>query len=601
MSNLHSSLPGSVWARPSTAVMAVFGVAAVLFGLTQSGYYLHVGVITSLSIVLAVTLRPLLVAGEASFCHGSFYALGAYTVATLATEYGWNVWQALPAAGLVAALASLIIGIPSLRTTGSYFFLMTFGFLIVVTSLLQYFKGLTGGFSGIVGIPQPDGVSTVDDFYFVCLAFGLLVVVVFTALDRSRWGLELRAIGDAADLAAAAGVATFRRKLSAFVLGAFVAGVAGGLFASYMAFIAPATFSMWLSIYVLTYVILGGRRYVSGAVVGTLILGALPVAVRWSDAYVGIVVAAVTLGILMVLPRGVVTSVIERFGAGSAARRNNVSDELPASADLPPLTSLPATNGPVLTVTGVSQDFGGVKALTDVEFTVVAGEILGIIGPNGAGKTTLFNVLSGFRTPTSGEVVLSGRSLSGIPPHKRVAAGLTRTFQGAAAFDSLSVVENVVVGIRSERRSALSTAFQPIAASTADLAQARALTHLVGLGQWDNTPAGSLPYGARRRLGVAIALATNPNVLCLDEPLAGLSDTEVADMLSALEAVRARFPITVILIEHRINVMLEICDRFLALDFGRVIALGDPAEVAANPAVVEAYVGQGKAASGHGE
>src|SRR5690606_34537999 len=142
-------------------------------------------------------------------------------------------------------------------------FLMTFGFLIVLNSLFQYLKGLTGGFSGIVGIPQPDGISSVQDFYFLAAGFSVIVIMVYTALDRSRWGLELRAIGDASDLAAAAGVATFRRKLSAFVLGAFVAGIAGGMFASYLAFIAPAFFSMWLSIYVLTYVILGGRRYIS--------------------------------------------------------------------------------------------------------------------------------------------------------------------------------------------------------------------------------------------------------------------------------------------------------------------------------------------------
>jgi ABC-type branched-subunit amino acid transport system ATPase component/ABC-type branched-subunit amino acid transport system permease subunit len=574
--------------RRSVVVMALAVVTAVIFGLTQSNYFVHVGVITSLSIVLAVTLRPVLVAGEASFCHGSFYALGAYTVAILSTEHGWNVWLALPVGGLVASLGALLIGIPSLRATGSYFFLMTFGFLIVLNSLFQYLKGLTGGFSGIVGIPQPDGVTTVQDFYFLALGFAVFTIVVFTALDRSRWGLELRAIGDASDLAEAAGIATFRRKLGAFVLGAFVAGIAGGIFASYLAFIAPATFNMWLSIYVLTYVILGGKRYVSGAVVGTLILGALPVAVRWSDAYVGIIVAGVTLVILLLLPRGMVTTVLERFAPKPAAR--NVADGGEEISELQPRDA--TGTGPALVVSAVSQDFGGVKALSEVAFEVERGELLGVIGPNGAGKTTLFNVVSGFQRPTSGDVQLNGTSLMGMAPHKRVAQGLARTFQGAASFESLTVLENVMVGIRDETRPALTTAFRPVTTSVEDLRAARALVRLVGLTQWERAQAGSLPYGARRRLGVAIALATNPQVLCLDEPMAGLSDAEVTDMVTALDAIRAQLKLSIILIEHRMNVMLEICDRFLALDFGRVIAVGDPREVASNPAVVEAYVGQ---------
>lgn len=579
--------------RPQVVIVSICVLVAIVFGLVSSPYYLHVGVVSFLSIVLAVTLRPLLVAGEASFCHGSFYALGAYTVAILATDHGWNVWLALPVGGLVAALGAVLIGVPSLRATGSYFFLMTFGFLIVVNSLLQYLKGLTGGFSGIVGIPSPSGIMEVKDFYFLALVFAFGTVLLFVLLDRSRWGLELRAIGDSVDLAQAAGVDTFRSKLVAFILGAFVAGIAGGIFASYLAFIAPATFSIWLSIYALTYVILGGRRYVAGAVVGAMVLGALPVAVSWSETYVGIIVAATTLLILILLPKGIITELIGRFGRASKAEERPQSDTDRRAAFVSPFVAREQdASVAALSVRGLSQDFGGVKALTNVDLDLMSGELLGIIGPNGAGKTTLFNVISGFQRQTSGEVHLAGRSLRSRASHQRVQLGLTRTFQSATAFDSLTVLENVLVGLRLGSQGLVGRALTPVLRLSGHQHAARTLISLVGLDQWALTTASELPYGARRRLGVAVAVATNPSVLCLDEPMAGLSDPEVEEMVVALQSIRTELNVSIVLIEHRMALMLQICDRLVALDFGQVIAQGLPAEVASNPAVVEAYVGQ---------
>jgi ABC-type branched-subunit amino acid transport system ATPase component/ABC-type branched-subunit amino acid transport system permease subunit len=579
---------------PAAVVTGLLVLGLLLFGRSAGDYYGDIAITTFLMIILALGVRLLLLAGESSLGHGLFYAMGAYTVAIMTTKHGVPFSLAALAGGVVAALGALVIGIPSLRTSGAYFFLMSFGALVVGMSIISNWRNFTGGFAGISGIPAPGGLIAVRDWFFLTLVLVIVVIGIFFLFERSRWGLELRAVGGSRDLAQSIGVNPFRALLTAFVVGAFFAGIAGGFYASYISFIAPTSFTIWLSTYVLMYVILGGSRFFVGAIVGAAVLTLLPTLESFSQEYVGMFVPAVVLVIFMAAPRGVVSAAMELSGragvrrkpslryadapAGAKEQQRRVQIDVPAGAEL-------------LRVDGVAKRFGGLQALESVDFDVRAGEILGIIGPNGAGKTTLFNIISGFASPSAGSVTFAGRPLTGASPSDVVSRGLTRTFQHSAVFEKLTVLENVVVACREPKRPWLLRALVPVRRDKKALAQARQVLESFGLDAYGDTEADALPYGARKRLGVAIAMATGPSLICLDEPMAGLSDVEVEEMSGLLEQLKAQHDVTIVLIEHRISAIMRLCDRVVALDFGRVIAEGAPRDVARDPAVVEAYLG----------
>ncbi len=254
----------------------------------------------------------------------------------------------------------------------------------------------------------------------------------------------------------------------------------------------------------------------------------------------------------------------------------------------------PVQNELLLDVRHVTMRFGGITAVNDLSMRLPKGSITGLIGPNGAGKTTAFNVISGFYTPQEGDILFKGRSVKGFPPHRICKAGMARTFQNIRLFGSESALENVMVGCQVRRKSQWWTPIFGLARrEESDIREkARALIHRLALDAYVNEKASSLPYGAQRRLEIARALATSPDFLLLDEPAAGMNPQESTELMHFIRHIRDEFDLTILLIEHDMKVVMGVCEYIWVLEYGQLIAEGDPEAIRNNPRVIEAYLGE---------
>lgn len=577
------------------ALLLAFG-AVLGLPLFVGPYILHIFILTFFTAALTLSFRPLLTAGQISVAHGALFAIGAYTSAILIVNYQVSFWLALLASGVVAVVAAILIGLVSLRVSGPYFFLITFAFSVVVLSAAENFQSLTGGFSGIAGIPYPPGILTVGGFFYLALASLIICFGLFWVLDRSRWGLELKAIGESADLAEAAGISRFATLLSAFAIGALIAGLFGALYAAYLGFIAPPSFGLSLSIAILTAAIVAGARYVWGPVLGAAIITLIPEVFSWDAPVNEIFGAAVVVMTMMVLPRGLATELTELFAGSPGA--GDVSTNRDAQPTLGTSTAGGRTSKKdvVLDVKGLSRRFGGVQAVANLSFNLKAGEILGLVGPNGSGKTTTLNLLSGFVRADSGTIRLRGADVNGLAAHEIVRHGLTRSFQSSTTFDDLTAFQNVLLSARAGiLRNQFRRYIMPFTAAGPDQDEAWKVLELTGLTRYASWRAGDLSYGQKKRLGLAISVASQTPIVCLDEPATGLTDTEVGSLIETIRLVHRERNVSFIIVEHRLAVIRALCDRVIVLASGALLAEGSPEDVLNAPAVIEAYIGKSAA------
>ena len=563
------------------AILVLTATAGAYAALVD-GYGPFILALVALTVVVGVGLNILVgLTGQISLGHVGFYAIGAYTAAIL-TLRGIDFWIAFPLAGVIAGAVGFLLALPALRVTGPYLAMVTIAFAFIVQHGAIEWRDLTGGANGLMNVKPP----VIAGHVFAEREMAVLAVMLagaslyfFYRLANSAWGRGMVAVRDAEVAARSIGLNPVIIKTAAFALSAAFTGLAGAIFAPLFAFVAPDSFPFSQSILFLLAVVLGGAGWVLGPVVGAVISVVGPELLAGLAEYRLLFFGSLLLVVLWLAPEGVL---------GTLARWFRRSDTRTATSDDFDLTTFmqQSLERLPLEVSGVSIAFGGIKAATDVGFTAEPGRITSLIGPNGAGKTTVLNVIGGFYMPDKGSIRIGSQELAGLPAWKVARAGVARTYQTTKLFETMSVLDNVLVALRGGRLGGMLSGF----ATKDERRAAEGLIAFVGYQGALATPAGDLPHVDRRLVEIARALAMRPRVLLLDEPAAGLMRADKAVLSKLLRRI-GDLGIAVILVEHDMMMVMDISHRVVVLDAGICIATGTPAEVRHNPAVIKAYLG----------
>jgi ABC-type branched-subunit amino acid transport system ATPase component/ABC-type branched-subunit amino acid transport system permease subunit len=550
---------------------------------------------------IAIVLLSIVVvtgyAGQLSLAQFALGGMGAWIAAKLVADHGMSFELAMVLGVLGAIPIGVIVGLPALRTRGVNLAVVTLGLALVIESMVLNNAQLTGGVTGtVVGTPRFFGIDF-DTFKhperYAALSFVLFVVLAFAVanLRRGRAGRRLIAVRTNERAAASLGISVFGAKLYAFGLAAGIAAVGGILIGFHRPNVTFwPTFSIFQSIFVVVYVVIGGIGFVLGPLIGAALAphAFVPTwasSIFGTDETVQITLGLALLVVLIVRPNGLASlgaRVTDRFGRRSP--RRSIPDDHPDHDD--PGRVRPAA----LTVRDLRVRFGGVVALDEVSLTVESGQVIGLIGPNGAGKTTLIDAVTGFTSGVGGVIELDGKSIDRWSPRRRALAGIGRSFQSLELFDTMTVRDNLLAAC--EPRDSLAYLTDLVHPGRRRLgARATAVVREFGLEGDLERRVDELPYGRRRLVAIARAIAADPSVLLLDEPAAGLDETETAELGTLVRRIADEWGLAVLLVEHDVSLVLSTCDRVTVLHFGQRIAEGTPDEIRDDPAVITAYLG----------
>ncbi|MGE0798378.1 MAG: ATP-binding cassette domain-containing protein [Lautropia sp.] len=579
-------------------------VAAVLPFTGISSRWIHFIALIGINTLLAQSMNIVGgFAGQVSLGHAGIFAAGAYGSAVLSAKLMWPLWLSIPAGVALAALAGLLIALPAGRVREFYLGMVTLAFGIIAFEILLYWAPVTGGTMGLSNVPSPVlgtfklfGVAINLKWFCVGVILLLaLATLLKSNLIRSRFGRSFVAV-EGSDLAAAAlGIHPGRTKRLAYVVSAVWAGLAGALYAHLTAFISPESFNLWASVSILVMAVFGGMRTLLGPFLGAAFLTLLPEMTQGLENYQLLAYGLILLVSYTLLPQGLAGLLRTRVGyIRSGLRPVDGGPASPAGGargEPQPTSDRPDT---ALAATGIVKRFGGLVALNRVAIKVRRGSIHGLIGPNGSGKSTLVNVLTGLYAADQGAVYCEGKQITGTPNHAMVGKGVARTFQNPLMFPGMSVRESVLTGADARFKTDLWTTFVAGKSGQREegrlAAEADTIIDQVGLADWRDELATTLPYGQKRMLDLARALAAKPRILILDEPAAGLSERELEQLSRLLNRLRAE-GVTVLLIEHHLDFLFNLVDEVTVLDHGTVIFNGKPDDARRHPAVIEAYLG----------
>jgi len=619
-----STAAGARWLGLSGRTWLVIGLVLLLAAplVVRASYFKFILILVYVYAIVAIGLNILAgYAGQFSLGHAGLMAIGAYVSALVSkalavypmlTSWGGGVWIGMLAGTIAAAAFGALLAVPALRLKGPYLAMVKVAFGWMVWKLLVAWVSVTGGELGITAIPRPRiaGVTfEIDHYYYLAALAVVAACVAQRNLIESDAGRRLRALKYSEIAAASVGIDVHREKVVVFVISALFAGFGGALFAHLQNFINPDNFQFFNSVFFVLAILFGGAGTLVGPVFGAAFLTILPELLHDAESFRLVIYGVIILVTLFFLPNGLAgllpARVAHRVGEASAPSPGPLAagDATASSRRVVPETrrasaaaerSAAPPGAVILAAEHLSKSFGVVHALDDVGISIAAGAVHAVIGPNGAGKTTLINILSGYYAPDAGRIAIDGQATTLDGLHGAARRGIVRTFQTIKLFGDMTVREHVMIACEigaderivdvllrngrwrreSERRRAI----------------ADALLARMGLTGFADVPANTLPYGHRRLLEIARALAARPRVLLLDEPAAGLVSSEIGRLAHLVEALTQE-GLAVLLVEHHMDLVMRVSDRVTVLDYGEVIAHGTPAEVRGDARVVEAYLG----------